>query len=284
MRWSDHKASWPNHAHSRFIRTPPHDWHVQHFGTGTKPILFLHGTGASTHSWAGLIPYFQDDFDIVAVDLPGHGFTALGSKQRSSLTLMGEDIVALCREMSITPELIIGHSAGAALALEISKALKPRAVFGLNAATKTFSGLASWAFPFAAKMIALNPFIPSFVAGLGRNERRVKSLIENTGSKLTSAQLAFYETLFQNQKHVEGALLMMAQWNLDHLLYRLHEITTPVYFISAENDKTISPVVSIETAAVLPNGTAYVLDHLGHLAHEEDPKLVAETILQVMPI
>ena len=112
----------------------------------------------------------------------------------------------------------------------------------------------------------------------------MKSLIENTGSKLTSAQLAFYETLFQNQKHVEGALLMMAQWNLDHLLYRLHEITTPVYFISAENDKTISPVVSIETAAVLPNGTAYVLDHLGHLAHEEDPKLVAETILQVMPI
>jgi magnesium chelatase accessory protein len=38
-------------------------------------VLLLHGTGASTHSWRALAPLLARRCTVVALDLPGHGFT-----------------------------------------------------------------------------------------------------------------------------------------------------------------------------------------------------------------
>ena len=49
--------------------------HVQRLGRGPS-MLLLHGTGASTHSFRDLLPALAEHFDVLAPDLPGHGFTA----------------------------------------------------------------------------------------------------------------------------------------------------------------------------------------------------------------
>ena len=59
-------------------------------------IVLLHGTGASTHSWRALIPLLAERYRVTAIDLPGHGFTRLGARMRSSLECMAEDIATLC--------------------------------------------------------------------------------------------------------------------------------------------------------------------------------------------
>ncbi len=273
MEWERHRAHWPNSNFSIFVEAATHLWHVQQAGRGPS-LLLLHGTGASSHSWDGLFQLFCDDFSVTAIDLPGHGFTRIGTKQRNSLTNMTSDIITLCKAHKIAPDYIIGHSAGAAIAMEMSKTLHFKGVIGINAALSKFGGIASWAFPMIAKIIALNPFIPSYLAGLGRNPLRVEKLMRETGSKLSDVQLSRYRALFQDRNHVEGTLLMMAQWNLDRLLLRLDEVNTPTLLIAAERDRTVSPKVSQEISKKLVHAEALLLHDLGHLAHEENPALL----------
>ncbi len=73
--WSREGPTWPNREASRFVRTRATRWHVQVTGKGPD-LLLLHGTGASTHSWAPIVPYLAEHFRLVMVDLPAHGFTA----------------------------------------------------------------------------------------------------------------------------------------------------------------------------------------------------------------
>jgi magnesium chelatase accessory protein len=65
---------------SSFVETPRLRWHVQlaqHPNEEASSILLLHGTGASTHSWRALLPLLSDNFTVLAIDLPGHGFTSM---------------------------------------------------------------------------------------------------------------------------------------------------------------------------------------------------------------
>ena len=75
-RWAVDGRDWPNRAQSRFVTAGRLRWHVQVFGAEEAPmLLLLHGTGAATHSWRAVAPLLAADFRVVAIDLPGHGFT-----------------------------------------------------------------------------------------------------------------------------------------------------------------------------------------------------------------
>ena len=68
---------WPYSKYSKFLETDNFVWHYQLIGkTGNPIILLIHGAGASSHSWANLIPKLQE-FQVLAVDLPGHRFSKI---------------------------------------------------------------------------------------------------------------------------------------------------------------------------------------------------------------
>ena len=68
---------WPHYEYSKFFETDKFVWHYQLIGKPGNPIMLLiHGAGASSHSWASLIPKLQE-FQILAVDLPGHRFSKI---------------------------------------------------------------------------------------------------------------------------------------------------------------------------------------------------------------
>ena len=277
MNWERHKADWPNTAASYFVSSGKHKWHIQKKGSGLS-LLLLHGTGASTHSWDGLFQKLSLSYEAIAIDLPGHGFTNLGTKHRSSLTHMAADIRALCHDQAIKPDVVIGHSAGAAIALELSKSISLTGVIGINAALSKFGGIASWAFPFIAKFITLNPLVPNFLAELGRNPLRVEKLMRETGSHLTETQLSRYRALFQDRDHVEGALLMMSQWNLERLLLNLSPLKTPTLLLAGTTDQTVPSSVSRTISDQMAHASFVELSELGHLAHEEQPNLIFQKI------
>ena len=53
--WEHDGRDWPNRTASRFVSAAGIVWHVQVAGEGPA-LLLLHGTGAATHSWAGVLP------------------------------------------------------------------------------------------------------------------------------------------------------------------------------------------------------------------------------------
>ncbi|WP_425092403.1 alpha/beta fold hydrolase BchO [Tropicimonas sp. S265A] len=282
MNWDLEKAHWPHAQYSRFVRVRPHQWHVQRQGSGPG-LLLLHGAAASLHSFADLIPRLTDRYDVMAVDLPGHGFTTKGSAMRSSLTSVSSDLATLLDHEGFSPQCIVGHSAGAAVALDLSLRLPdpPKAVVAINGAFAEFDGVAGWLFPMLAKLLALNPFTSLFFAST-TTPRNVSQLIAATGSELSDVQLRLYYRLIRDRAHVAGALAMMAQWDLRPLIARLGDFDIPTLLLTGDRDKAVAPAVSRDAAARMPNALWKSMPALGHLMHEERPDLVAEVILDFL--
>lgn len=282
MDWARDLPDWPLSETSRKVECRPHLWHVQEAGRGPV-LLLLHGAGASTHSWRALIPRLSRSFRVVAVDLPGHGFTRLGTRQRSGLATMTEDVASLCRQEGLAPVAIVGHSAGAAVALALADgpmADAPPSVVGINPALGHFEGVAGWLFPLVAKALALNPFTANMFTFGGNPGVRARRIIESTGSRLDASGLVYYARLMSDRTHVDGALAMMAQWDISPLLQRLPGLGVPCLFIVGDRDLAVPPKTAEDAAAVMLRCDVRHEPELGHLAHEEAPELVAELIVE----
>ncbi|PPD44825.1 MAG: alpha/beta hydrolase [Methylocystis sp.] len=256
-------------------------FHVQMMGDGPA-LLLLHGAGASTHSFRDLAPLLAQRFRVIAPDLPGHGFSSSNGARTQSLTGMAKALAALLRALDVAPALAVGHSAGAALLtrLALDKAIDPRLIVALNGAFAPFEGVAGHVFPPLAKALFLNPFTPRYFAW-SANRSAVERLIAGTGSKIDARGVDLYARLVRNAAHVEGALGMMAHWDLHALNRELPQLPTPLALIVADNDKTVPPQGARRLAARLVTARLYEISGLGHLSHEEAPELHARMIFEL---
>lgn len=271
-------ADWPHRATSRHVACRPHLWHVQMMGEGPL-LLLLHGAGGSTHSWRHLMPILAAAYTVVAIDLPGQGFTRMGTRGRCGVDAISEDIIALCDHQGWQPAAIIGHSAGAAIALRMAETRAPKAVIGINAALGSFDGTAGWLFPMMARLLSITPLVPQIFSRLSGTPARVKTLLASTGSNIGPEGEAQYLTLIRASGHVDGTLAMMAQWQLDGLLRRLPVQQTPCLLITSDGDKAVPFDVSTKAAAQMPDAVCVNIPRYGHLVHEEAAQKVADVIL-----
>jgi len=238
----------------------------------------LHGAGGATQSFRALLPLLAPHYRCIAIDLPGQGFSRPRAPGRYGLDPMARDIAALVRSEGWRPAAILGHSAGGALALRLAEEGVSKAVIGINAAVGKFEGVAGWAFPLAARLMALNPFTAMVFSTTSSSEISVRKLLETTGSEIDASGVALYRQLVANPRHVDGTLRMMAAWNLDALIARLPRNTARTVLLAAENDLTVPPSVSEIASARMPDARVVRLPELGHLAHEEAPQLVADQV------
>ena len=248
-------------------------------------MLLLHGAGGSVHSFADLFPRLAQHARVFAPDLPGHGFTKLGARQRSGLQHMAEDVSALCAQEHIAPRMIIGHSAGGAIALMMGQlpAHQTATLVGINPALSRFDGIAGVLFPAMAKLLATVPFTSRLFSSVWASKDRVRTLINSTGSTLSDAQVDLYRTLVAREAHVSGTLDMMAQWDLGPLVDGLMTIENPVHFITGTYDMTVPARIAEDAAKKMPNAQVTALERYGHLVHEERPDEIARICLSLLP-
>lgn len=279
MRWPRDAANWPMRAHSRHVLCKPHRWHLQEDGTG-ETVLLIHGAGGATQSFRHVFPLLAQTCRVIAIDLPGQGFTQLGGRGRCGLDAMAEDMIRLLRQENIQPDLIVGHSAGVPIAMRLTElGLRPRhGIVGINAALGNFKGVAGWLFPAMAKVLASTPFSAEVFCAT-TTAASVAKLINGTGSKLGPEGQALYLKLARDTGHVGATLSMMAQWSLEDLLAGLSRLDLPVTLIVGAKDKAVPPQTSYDAAAKLPDCKVVTLEGLGHLAHEEDAAAIVDIVL-----
>jgi len=103
-------------------------------------------------------------------------------------------------------------------------------------------------------------------------------LMRNTGSTIDAQGIALYGKLVRSPAHVAAALRMMANWRLEPLLHDLPRLTTKLLLVVADNDRSISPDVARQVREIYPQAIIERVRGLGHLAHEEQPQLIADLI------
>ena len=275
-------SDWPHVERSEIIEAGGVQWHVQRFGTHGPRLLLLHGTGASTHSWRDVAPLLAEHARVLALDLPGHGATAFAGGDGMRLPGMARRLADLCEAEGFEPDAIIGHSAGAAVAIAaaITTALNPAAIVGLNAALQPMQGYAL--FSPLAKGLFLNPFTPSLFARLGAREKTARGLLDATGSTLDERGIDLYRRLFADTAHVRGALGMMASWDLEWLQRRLPELRARLVLVTAADDGTVPARDATTHVAKVRDGRHVALPTGGHLVHETRPAEIAELVLRIL--
>jgi magnesium chelatase accessory protein len=279
LDWSRDGANWPLADCSRFLTVGGMRWHLQESGAGPV-ILLLHGTGASVHSWRALIPSLAAWSRVVAPDLPGHGFSAALPGGRPGIAPIATALAALLRELDAQPAMIVGHSAGAALAVRLAlDACSPASIVSLNGALLPWRGIPGAVFAPLARFLAALRVVPQLFSERARSHGAVERLIASTGSTLDAAGVALYRRLLSSPEHVAGALEMMANWDLEALGRDMPRLATPVLLVVGERDRTVPPAAAVQLSSRLRAARVRTLPGLGHLAHEEDAGATAALIL-----
>lgn len=280
LDWRTDGADWPHRQASRFVAAAGLRWHVQVMGEGPVALL-LHGTGAATHSWRDFMPLLAQRYTVVAPDLPGHGFTEALPLRRLSLPGVAQAVAGLLRELDLTPQLAIGHSAGAAILcrMALDATIAPARLVSLNGALLPFHGWAGVFFAPMARLLTLTPMVSMLFAWRARDPVVVRQLVDSTGSTLDARGLALYQRVLCTRAHAAGALDMMAGWDLAPLAADLPRLTVPLRLVAAERDGTVNPADAERVRARVAGASLVRLAGLGHLAHEEDPARVLAAAL-----
>jgi magnesium chelatase accessory protein len=280
--WETDGLDWPNREASRFVDAGGLRWHVQVMGSG--PVLLLvHGTGASTHSFRDLLPLLAARFQVVAPDLPGHGFTARPEDPAGlSLPGMSAGVAALLGALALSPRIAVGHSAGAALLcqMQLTGQLRSQALVSLNGALLPLPGLRHPAFTPLVRSVVSGEWLPRLFARRMESPQEVGRLLERTGSVLDPRGRDLYGRLSRNPVHTGSALAMMGHWDTRPLEAGLPDLEVPLLLLVGAEDRMILPGVALRVRALAPRAELLQISGLGHLAHEEAPQLIAEQIVR----
>lgn len=279
LTWERDGRDWPHREASRFVSSDGLRWHVQQMGSGPH-LLLLHGTGASTHSVRRVMTLLSRKFTVTVPDLPGHGFTDMPKRQRLTLPGMAADVARLMHALDISPTVVAGHSAGAAILIRavLDGYLSPQAIVSINGALLPFGSAIGQFFSPVAKLLVMAPLVPQMFNWRASNPSAVAELLRGTGSDPSDEDVELYGRLFRNPAHVEATLAMMANWDLNSLARDLPRLPVPLTLVVGSNDRAISPADAERVRQMTKSARVVTVAGAGHLAHEDRPDEVAGII------
>lgn len=101
--------------HSRFVEVAGSQVHYRDEGSGPT-LLLLHGTFSSLHTWDAWTERLADDYQVVAVDLPGHGLTGPHEGFAYGMDGLTAFVEAFCETVGLEDVAIVGNSRGGGIA------------------------------------------------------------------------------------------------------------------------------------------------------------------------
>lgn len=205
--------------------------HLYYEMHGTKaPLLFIHGLGASTQDWEYQRDVFAKNYQVILVDLRGHGQSDKPNMPYS-IPLFAQDIAQLLKTLALFPTHVVGHSLGGMVALQL--------VLDFPELVKSLTLVNS------APMVSF----PSLGSRVGFYLRTLN--VKLFGMRFLSMQLAkmlfpkpeqaslrdtFIERWCQNDPQAYlNALAAFSDWNV---MARLYQLKAPTLVVSADQDYT----------------------------------------------
>jgi len=254
---------------------------------GGASFLLLHGFPYSTHTFDGLAPLLAEAGDVVAVDLPGFGFTERPGPDDPSVTVdpyaaASQPVLVggLLEALGMAGAVLVGHDYGGRVALDTALA-RPDLVSGLVTigASPFMVQKRSW----LARLIMSTPQMRRLGPVL------LRQLASEPGKRLLwsgwydpSRITAEQEAEFLAPFTVEG--WDVALWRLSQaeapgdLDGRLGGIDIPALVIAGQEDGVVPVDQSERLAAQLPNAELVLVPMCGHAVQEECPQELASAV------
>ena len=129
------------------------------YGSGDPALIFIHGWATDHTVWDAQIDAFKARYTVVTLDLAGHGDSGL-DRRRWTMDAYAEDIIAIAQRVPGRRLVLIGHSMGGPVALQVARQLRDR-VSGI-VGVDTFQNIANPPVPADMLERRLEPFRRNF--------------------------------------------------------------------------------------------------------------------------
>lgn len=120
--WEDAAEVLAHSDKSQFVNVDGMRIHFQEFGNpANPPLLLIHGFTASTYVWKTTAPMLADEgFHVVAVDLPGFGYSEKPAQFDYTITSQARVISRFMNRIGIGRATLVGSSYGGAVSLTLA--------------------------------------------------------------------------------------------------------------------------------------------------------------------
>ncbi len=246
------------------------------------PIVFIHGTAASLHTWEPLVERLRDKYRIITYTQPGHGLTGPHPRDDYSFAGMAEALDLVTDELGLDRFVLGGNSMGGWVAWRYALANpgKVDALVLIDAAGMPLrEGEEAPPLNLGFRLLQ-NPvgrflmqhYTPrSLVGKSARQSVSVKSVI-------TDEVVDRYWALLRYPGNRRAAALRAIAGREMEMAARAGEITAPTLIIWGAEDQLIYPSAAQSFNERIPNADVVIYDGVGHLPMEEAPDKTAQDI------
>lgn len=266
-----------------------HDVHVINHGRSERPaVVMIHGASANAYefTWT-LAPRLEEDFRILMVDRPGHGYSER-PEDGYLLDVQARQIAGAMETLGVTqPAIVVGHSFGGAVALRLALDY-PEKVDGLVLLAPVTndwgSGGVAWYNEWAATPV-IGPVFAQFAPIIGPAQGRdgVESTFHPAEPPPNYYEKSAIGLLFR--PHVfrhNGADIARVRQQLAEQEQRYNQLDIPIVVFSGAKDRVINPRVHVgQLKHQAPNLELVKLPDGGHMPHHTHGEAVANAIARL---
>ena len=96
---------------------------------GQPTVVLVHGWMCDQTYWEAQVPALAGHFGVVTVDVAGHGLSGT-DRQAWTIASLGDDVAAVITQLELSDVIVVGHSMGGRVGLEVARLL-PGTVAGV---------------------------------------------------------------------------------------------------------------------------------------------------------
>lgn len=291
---------WPAEALVARWAPPPSDFievqgqvvHVRdegprHDGVDTPPpIVLIHGTSASLHTWEGWVKALRTQRRVITFDLPGFGLTGPWSETFTGTyphdVYQGDAyarfVLALLDTLKVRRVVLGGNSLGGEVAWRTAY-LAPERVQQLILVDAVGPAFQPKSVPIAfliSRVPVLNR-VSEFLLPRGVVERSVSNVYGDP-AKVTPALVDRYFQLTLREGNRRALSLRMENLVNGADAERIATLKLPTLILWGGRDRLIPPEVGVQFQQQIAGSQRVVFETLGHVPQEEDP---AATVVPV---
>lgn len=279
---ADVEKRWAQ-APSTFIEVQGLRVHLRDEGPSgdPTPIVLIHGTSASLHTWDGWTEELRKNRRVIRFDLPGFGLTGPNAADDYSMAVYVRLVLALLDQLGVQRFVIGGNSLGGEVAWATAHAAPQRVekLILVDAAGYAFE---STSVPLAFRVAAL-PGLRAVMGHLlppGMVENSVRNVYGDP-SQVTPELVQRYSDLARRAGNRHALTVRMAQRNTRRE-QDIRDLKLPTLILWGARDRLIPPVNGERFAQDIAGSQLVVFEGLGHVPQEEDPAATIAVVQQFL--
>ena len=258
---------------SKFIDIDDMPVHYRITGEG-HPLVLIHGTGASLHTWEAWTEILKDDFKIISLDLPAYGLTGPNKTGTYNLPYYSQFLNHFLEEIGIDTFHLAGNSLGGAISWQytIDYPEKVRKLVLLDAAGYPSNKETPLVFKLAA-----NKFFSKILLKITPKSIYKTSLLDVfENDELVSAEMInrYYE-LSLREGNRQAFVDRLRNRTISDIT-KISTIKAPTLILWGEKDNWISEENAWKFDKDIPDSEVIIYENVGHLPMEEVAERSAE--------